>query len=315
MKVRTYPIVRSIASYILPKDILNRPGSGGSFSSEYCYSVWLRHVQQLLDCGLMDDISQIEKVAEIGPGDSLGIGMAAILSGSNAYYGFDVIEHANLEKNIKVAEEIKSFFSEKRDIPHQGSRFIATKPYLDNYDFPQKVFKGHIEEPQLEQRLEEIKKALRNDGDSSLTIEYMVPWYEKESNIKGQVDLCFSQAVMEHVLEVDHAYQSMYEWLKPGGIISHQIDFKSHEMTNEWEGHWFIKDRMWNFLMHGRKYPINRLPYSAHVRAIEKAGFTIKNIIKDEKPNNFPTKSPKIEGLEFTEEDRTTASALIQAVK
>lgn len=295
--------------------MLSRPGSGGSFSSEYCYSVWLRHSHQLHHCGLIEDISQIEKVAEIGPGDSLGIGMAALLSGANAYYGFDVIEHAALEKNFKVAEEINSYFSEKRDIPHKGSRFKATKPYLDNYDFPSQAFEENIQESQLNHRLKEIKQALRKDGDSSLTIEYMVPWYEKESDIKGQIDLCFSQAVMEHVLKVDHAYKSMYDWLKPGGIISHQIDFKSHEMTNEWEGHWFIKGRMWEFLMHGRKYPINRLPYSAHVKAIEKAGFTIKNIIKDERPNNFPSKTPNIKGVEFTEEDRTTASALIQAVK
>lgn len=314
MHINTFPLVRGLASYVIPNKYFTRPGSGGTFSSEYCYSVWLRHLVQLFEKGLVKDLSEIKKVAEIGPGDSLGIGIAALLSGANEYYGFDVIEHANLNNNIKIAEEIKAYFEEHKEIPHKEKQFRNTKPYLKNYDFSDEILGQHISKENLDKRLEEIKNALIKK-ESKLKIEYVVPWYEKEPDLQGQMDLIYSQAVMEHVEDIKHAYGTMYKWLKPGGIISHQIDFKSHEMTKEWNGHWYINKGMWKMLLHGRKYSINRLPFSAHIKEIEKAGFTVKNIIPDIKENSFGDKKPKVNRYPFTDEDMVTASALIQAVK
>ena len=39
MGVLFYPLVRGLASYVLPSSIFYWPGKGGTFSSEYCYSV------------------------------------------------------------------------------------------------------------------------------------------------------------------------------------------------------------------------------------------------------------------------------------
>lgn len=314
MKINVYPSVRSVASYLIPDKYFLKPGSGGSISARYCYSIWLRHLKLLVDKDFIGDSSEINKIAEIGPGDSLGIGMAALLSGAEEYYGFDVIEHANRERNIAIAEQITEYFCNRVDIPHKTREFRHAKPYLDNYDFPGYIFNNAINNDTLKKRLSEIKKALKGQ-QGNLKIDYVVPWYDKDTNLTGQIDLIFSQAVMEHVMNIGHAYSTMYRWLKPGGIISHQIDFKAHEMTDEWNGHWFLGERMWNFLLHGRKYPINRYPLSAHIEEIEQAGFTIKNIIPDIKENAFPGKSPKVTKYAFTEKDMTAASALIQAVK
>jgi len=49
MAVRFYPFARGLASYVLPRSIFYRPGSGGTFSSGYCYSVWLRHLHYLIE--------------------------------------------------------------------------------------------------------------------------------------------------------------------------------------------------------------------------------------------------------------------------
>ena len=43
--------------------------------------------------------TQPEVVAELGPGDSLGIGMAALLTGAEVYYAFDVVEYASNQRN------------------------------------------------------------------------------------------------------------------------------------------------------------------------------------------------------------------------
>lgn len=305
--------MRSIASYFLPEKIMKRAGSGGTFSAEYCYSVWLRHLVCLFQSGLLSDQNKLKKIAEIGPGDSLGVGIAALLSGVDEYFAFDVIEHANLERNKKIALQIASFFKETREIPHLGRSLENTKPLLTNYGFPSYAFKANLIS-EVDERLNFVIRALSGEK-SPIRIEYVAPWYEKELPLKGKIDLVFSQAVMEHVDEYDDAYKKMYDWLKFGGIISHQIDYKAHEMTNEWNGHWFISKGTWKFLMKGRKYPINRLPHSGHIRSIEKAGFSIKNIIpfQQESPNKGLI--PKVPDVTFEVNDFSISSALIQAVK
>jgi len=75
-------------------------GTGGTDSARYCYSVWLRH----LVMAKKNDLNPYPKiVAELGPGDSIGIGLAALISGCEKYYGFDVVEYANIERNLVTA--------------------------------------------------------------------------------------------------------------------------------------------------------------------------------------------------------------------
>jgi SAM-dependent methyltransferase len=313
MNIKTYPIIRSLASYVLPNKIMNRPGSGGTFSSAYCYSVWLRHLVNLFESNLISDLSEVKKVAEIGPGDSLGIGLAALFSGADHYYGFDVIEHSNNEKNFKILNDLSHFFADRKDIPHKGLSYRNTKPLLENYDFPRNIL-GGLSKNLVDQRRQEIELSL-NQKSNTVKIKYIVPWDEQEIDLKGDIDLIFSQAVMEHVIDVNHAYETMNGWLKPGGVISHQIDYKAHEISDKWNGHWYIGSSIWNFLMKGRKYPINRLPHSSHLRAIQNAGFEIRNVVPFFEKNHIENKKPKVNRPEFTEDDMKISSALIQAVK
>jgi hypothetical protein len=313
-QVNLYPLVRSIASFVLPDKLMKRPGSGGSFSSKYCYTVWLRHLVHLSKAGLLKSPCEIKKIAEIGPGDSLGVGIAGLLTGVQEYYAFDVIEHANREKNIQVLAELANYFIERIDLPHKEHEFRNTHPKLEDYSYPAYIFDGTDILDEIKKRETDIKKALMMES-SAVKIEYVPQWYEAESDLQGELDLIYSQAVMEHVDDIRHAYTKMYEWLKPGGIISHQIDFKTHEMTKEWNGHWYIGEATWKFLLHGRKYSINRLPFSAHIAEMEKAGFVIKNILPFHMKNTFDGQAPKVPNVPFSKDDMTTASALIQAIK
>ena len=56
-------------------------------------------------------------VAELGPGDSLGIGLAALLCGANNYYGLDAVPYCNDERNLKVFEELVGLFTQREHIP------------------------------------------------------------------------------------------------------------------------------------------------------------------------------------------------------
>jgi SAM-dependent methyltransferase len=312
MQINSYPIVRGLASYVLPDRILKRPGSGGSISSEYCYSVWLRHLYYLMDKKLFAEPGEIRSIAEIGPGDSLGIGLSALYTGASRYYAFDVIEHTSLDRNLQINEELFDFFRQQAPIPNT-ERQKSTRPELPNYDFPSRHLPS--DEKYYNGRREAIQKALTKEAHASLSIKYVVPWYDVPNDDVSDLDLIFSQAVMEHVDNIEFAYGQMYRWLRKGGVISHEVDFQTHEMTKEWNGHFFIGDSMWSLLSRGRKYPMNRLPLSAHISMIEKAGFTIKNVVPDQRQNSFKGQQPKVPGVTFSKGDLETCSALIQAVK
>jgi SAM-dependent methyltransferase len=311
--VNIYPLVRGVASYVFPTKVFKRPGSGGTFSSEYCYSVWLRHLVQLKEAGLIQNTNDIKSLAEIGPGDSLGIGMAAMYTGVEHYYAFDVIKHANGEMNKTINSELLTFFLNKKDIPSGTYQFRNTNPVLKDYAFPLSIINS--DKSDFENRYHFIEKNIQNLESESSNIKYVVPWMgEKQTQVK-EIDLIISQAVMEHVDDLEFAYVEMFRWLKKGGIMSHQIDFKAHEMTKEWDGHFYIKSGLWNILAHGRKYPMNRLPFSSHINAIQKAGFTIRNIVPVLDKNNFLSKHPRVPGVNFQSNDFITSSALVQAIK
>ncbi len=255
---------------------------------------------------------QIKNIAEIGPCDSLGIGLSAIYTGASNYYAFDVLEHANTEKNDFLNSELKEYFIAQKDIPNtERQRFTA--PRLPSYSFPE-LLKPNSS-AYYESNFNEIRKALIKRNSDKVNIQYIVPWMNTDKKDLKNIDLILSQAVMGHVDDFEFAYREMFNWLRPGGVISHQVDSKTHEMTIEWNGHWFIGDAMWELLSHGRKYPMNRLALSSHVEMIERAGFEVVFVKPIEKENNFKGQLPKVPNVVFTESALVTSGALIQAIK
>ena len=113
MKKKLSPFIellRGILSYFpgFNHPIFTR--TGGTNSARYCYSVWMRHLVMAKKSGAFTKIPKI--VAELGPGDSLGIGLCALLSGAERYYAFDVVKYANPSKNMAIFEELVILFKE-----------------------------------------------------------------------------------------------------------------------------------------------------------------------------------------------------------
>jgi hypothetical protein len=107
----------------------------------------------------------------------------------------------------------------------------------------------------------------------------------------------------------------MCRWLKPGGIMSHEIDFKSIGITVEWSGHWSCSDTLWRLAAGKRRHRINREPHSTHISLMQRVGC---HVVCDERTVRPPAitraqLAPRFRHL--TDEDLTTSSALIQAVK
>lgn len=133
MKISYKSIIKGLLSYTPLKGIIIKKGTGGSDSARYCYSVWLRHLILLYQNGMKE---HPKIVVELGPGDSLGVGIASLLTGAERYYAFDAIQHSNLENNIPILEELVKLFQNRKDIPDENE-FPELKPKLNSYKFPE----------------------------------------------------------------------------------------------------------------------------------------------------------------------------------
>jgi hypothetical protein len=264
-------IIRGLLGYVpLVFKMLKRKGTGGTDSAQYCYSVWLRHLVILFDNGMKD---HPKTIAEIGPGDSLGIGLNALITGSEKYYAFDIIEHGKIKQNIEIFDELVTMYKSRQNIPH-GGIFGKIKPALDKYDFPDYILTEQYMSKMLDDnRINNIRNAIYNGNCREFLIKYEVIGDSNFNASEDCLDLIYSQAVMEHVDNVNFAYNYMHRWLKKGAYLSHEIDYSAHETHNLWYGHWTLPFWIWKIILKGRSYSINRFPNSYHVNTLKKNGF------------------------------------------
>jgi len=247
-------------------------GSGGTDSALYCYSAWLRHLVRLNAAGLA---TRFETVAELGPGDSLGIGLSAMLTGANRYFAFDMLPHARTASNLHTLEHLVQYFGSQQDLP-DVDQFPEIWPPVASLGFPQAIIgNGRLDACMRPERIDAIRRAIQSGEANGIEIHYAAPWTDSGVLRSESVDLVFSHAVLEHVEDIDATYDALFRWLKPGGAMSHQIDFRSHGLTRDWYGHWTVSQWTWRLVRGRRPYLINRLPASAHIDAMRRRGFEI----------------------------------------
>jgi SAM-dependent methyltransferase len=282
---------------------IRHASTGGSNSSRYCYSVWLRHLITLNRFGFKISGAQ---VGELGPGDSLGIGLAALLSGAARYIGLDIVPYsatANLEEMYK---ELLRMFSEKERVP-DDIEFPSVRPRMDSYEFPSHL----IEWTNFYSRAEAIRNQLRNGLNSGPLLGYRAPWTSLPHIAEASLDLIFSQAVLEHVDSLEETYRAMFAWLKPGGYASHVIDFKAHGRSPYWNGHLAYTDWQWKLVRGKREFLLNREPMSTHLAHATKAGFQVLLSKGDQTPNGLETValSPRFQEMDAL--DAQTSGVLL----
>jgi hypothetical protein len=271
--MRATQLAVGIASFIPGFNQLYRRDTGGTCSARYCYSVWLRHLVLASESGLS---SLPTVVAELGPGDSLGTGLAALLSGVERYYAFDVVKFAGNERNLSIFDELVQLFSSRAPIP-DDAEFPLIRPRIRSYAFPQQILTNdRLGLALAPERVSRLRHAVMNTEDASSEVRYAAPWFDSSAIERNTIDMIFSQAVLEHVDELDGTYKAMREWLKATGIMTHTIDFKSHGLAPVWNGHWSYSDVIWKLLRGKRPYLINREPHSTHLRKLEAAGFRVR---------------------------------------
>jgi SAM-dependent methyltransferase len=287
-------------------------GGGDTKSARYCYSVWMRHLVTAFENGLW---RSPKTVAELGPGDSLGVGLAALVSGVETYHAFDVVEHANVKRNQAVLEEIVSLYRSRADIPGEAE-FPEVRPNLKSYGFPRQILTDQIlAEALVEARLGRIREAVEKQNAPGAMVDYRTRWFDEAAIERDSIDLVLSQAVLEHVDELAGAYRAMALWLKPGGLLSHEVDFRCHNTARQWNGHWKYSDGLWRVIRGKRAYLLNREPYSRHVQLMAENGFDLVGGSQDRLASRLAKGdlAPRFRGI--ADDDLTTSTAHLQAVK
>jgi hypothetical protein len=282
--------------------------AGSYVGARYFYSVWLRH---LVSVASIRPGFSFEVVAELGPGDALGIGICALLSGSKQYVGLDQIPFGLNSDNFLLLDELTSLFKNRTPIPNDDE-MPGVFPKLDDYSFPHYVLSDEVLKVSLsEARVDQLRSVLSSGkfGGGGL-ISYAAPWSSSDVLASATVDFLLSQAVLEHVDDIDEAYQAMRLWLKPSGMMSHRIDYTSHGITRDWFGHWTLPPWEWNLIRGKREYLINRKPHSAHLNSLTTKKFNILGCITTHAKQKAPVEEMLID---YTNADLNIAGAYIVA--
>ena len=285
--------------------------NGGMSSARYCYSVWLRHLTQLYANG-MQHIPR--SVAELGPGDSIGTGLCALLSGADCYYAFDVTRHTDIEASLAIFDELVALFTQKAQIPGPDE-FPEMMPSLNDYSFPSHILSDNMLSNTLSvARVEIIRGCLRQEApkaaENDICLRYIVPWTNYEGTFP-KVDLIFSQAVLEHVDMLADTYRILADILNPCGFMSHQIDFRCHGTAAKWNGHYAYSERMWQLMRGKRPYLINRTGLGTHLEMAAKAGFEVLETTRVTAGGGMAHAKRDALFTDLSPEDLDTASAFL----
>jgi hypothetical protein len=246
-------------------------------------------------------------IGELGPGDSIGTGLAALLSGAHRYVGLDIVPFSAGVNLMPFFDSLVQMYTRRERLPDERE-FPHLQPQMESYEFPAHAIDWTDFTARAEVIREESKKVM-SDGQR---LSYRAPWTSTHEIAERSLDLMFSQAVLEHVDDLDETYQAMSTWLKPGGYASHVIDFGAHYLSPYWNGHWAYSDWEWRLVRGRRDFLLNRKPLSTHVKHAKHAGFEVLLLRRRYHDHGLSTDalSPRFQRLD-PEDARTRGAFLI----
>ena len=314
MSIRPRSLAIGVATYIPGLRSFTGRKTGGTVSARYCYSVWLRHLCMLHWHRLPTTFTT---VVELGPGDSLGVGLAALLSGAERYIALDAVRYADTDRNLEILGNLIDLLRNRAAIPDQDE-FPHVQPPLPSYAFPEDVLTHSRLQSALDPaRLDMIRAAVANPAThfrDNGPLCYNAPWSIGVLE-SGAADLVFSQGVLQFVHDLPMVYSEMTRWLKRGGVMSHEIAFQSIGITTKWNGHWAASDALWKLAVGKRRHATNREPHSRHIALLQNAGCQVVTDERIARSSGITRAELAPRFRHLTDNDLTTSSALIQAVK
>jgi hypothetical protein len=253
-------------------------------------------------------------LAELGPGDSLGIGLAALLSGVERYHAFDIVRYSNSESNLTIFDDLVQLFQKRAGRPSLG--WPDYDRFLDDKLFPSDILTDqHLEGMLSPERIERIRRSIIDPDARDSMITYVVPWSSEGMVGHGTVDAVISHAVLEHIEDLDTTYRALAQWLGPGGMMSHQAGLDSHGITPEWNGYWAIPEPLWKVIMGRRPYLLNRQPCSVHLHLLQEQGFEIVHLMKKHRKDGIDRSKLARKWRGLSDDDLTCSNVYLIAKK
>jgi hypothetical protein len=262
--LRSY--VKGAASYVLPQ-ARNSHRDVFPVSAEHFYSQFLRH---FIIRSKFHVPCYGESVVELGPGSALGFGLAALIAGASSYQTFDVAVHFDVSTNLRIFDELVPLFQKRTPVPHEGE-FVRVFPFLDGHSFPA-VLSDWMADALSPERLARIRRDIETEAGEIIRINVG----EAGGTIDRPADWLFSHAVLEHVDDLQGIYAFQERALSSRGVMTHLIDFCSHNLTKVWNGHWALGNFKWKILRGHRIFLINREPLATHLALLERYGMRVE---------------------------------------
>ena len=192
-------------------------------------------------------------------------------------------------------------------------------PALRSYAFPHEVLtEGRLADALDKERVGTIRAVVEGrarSGSAGISFGYQAPWADPAPEYRESVDLLLSQAVLEHVDDLPSTYEALARWVRPGGVMSHQIDFRSHGMSDKWDGHRRYGDRRWRVARGRRPYLLNRQPLSAHLELLQSTGFIVVEQDVASMPSSYRQNELARRFRALSPADMTAAAAYLLSVR
>jgi len=254
------------AAYLLEKK--KRTSKHSGIHAEFCYTLWLSILSTFDENGIKP---YFEKIGELGSGGSVGVGICALLTGTKKFFALAFKNNFVKDSNLKLLDEIFVLLKNKTPIPNH---FKQLNIQISNNDFP-----SHLISPRFNENnfIAELRNEINSDCLCSKYLNILYEWHKKPPL---NLDLVFSRAVMEHVNEPDQVYKHIANHQKSGAYTFHDIEFHSHGITKNINGHLNINKWVWKIISGNRSYYLNRWMFLDHIHALESLNIKIINTRK-----------------------------------
>jgi hypothetical protein len=190
LDVAWHPLAKGCASFLIPR-LRTTHKPVGTVSAEHCYAVFMRHYSHLR-C-FLDKPAVPPVVAELGPGSSLGTGLAALLAGAKQYVTLDVAVYRAIDRDLEILDRLVDLFRERAQNPVSGP-YARIFPLPKDPAFPPE-WESQLEVTMAPERLRRIRTDLA-EGHGDI-IRYIAPWSDLNRLQANTVDWLFSHAVLE----------------------------------------------------------------------------------------------------------------------
>jgi SAM-dependent methyltransferase len=200
----TRAIATNVLAYLAPRyylKITEQTGRGDGDTepeqvAEYFYQCFKDYIDQLsLSLDQTSGFLKGKTLLEYGPGDTPGVALLFYAFGAESIVLVDRFPMLKLDTNNLT---IISALMEKLSEPEKARVARAFKKTGN----PESGFKEEV-----------IRYRTHPKGLSDL---------------HESIDMVYSRAVLEHVIDLEASFRDMFNALKPGGIAVHQVDLKSH---------------------------------------------------------------------------------------